>query len=714
MSTSMAKAGVFGLGVLAVWACGQGSPAAPKVAARQSHSGPITVSSDGSLLYVAHPDADTVSAIDPVTRAIVFETLLGTAPPAQQTDAMPPVPNGAYYPNVMPRGLALDPTGATLYVTGERSSIVYALDAATGTKKAASTPVCSEPVGILVDEAGDNLFVACSNDDEIAELRTSDLSVVSTVACPRKPFALAWENDGTTLLATHLLGSGTTPTPPGTPPMKTVSDDGGQTGISVFTTAPLALTTSWPIPDVPLCTTGAACLGQSQSDPRVPNGLPRAIYDAVMRPGTDELWVVHAMLASKTPEPTLDFQTTVFPCVSILDSEGDRTALLTVSVADGGPSEGGPGVGGAFGDVVSGPQSITFSPDGRFAFVVDANSEDVLVIDATQQAEAAIVRPLPGHWPVGAVWSPDGKLYVTERNTEDLAVIDVTESKAGADVDASVGSVVSAVVESATIPTLAHDPMPALYRTGQQVFNSANINDMPITQNFWASCASCHIEQRTDAITWQFLTGPRDTPSNAGGMIGTGFLMHTADRRQVSDYWRTIDEEQGGDFSMNAEQAPLLDALEAYVDHAIPVPTPPTTDSNLVTLGKNVFDQAACPTCHRGPWKTDSGCMNPTLDLAGPEVTVCTPGGVLVHEVGTCNTGDLPLPDMNGDPRAACMFDTPALRGLWDSAPYMHDGSAATLDDAVGIMLTAAAKVGGKTDISPSERQALVEYLKSL
>jgi cytochrome c peroxidase len=69
---------------------------------------------------------------------------------------------------------------------------------------------------------------------------------------------------------------------------------------------------------------------------------------------------------------------------------------------------------------------------------------------------------------------------------------------------------------------------------------------------------------------------------------------------------------------------------------------------------------------------------------------------------------------MNGDSRAACLFATPFLEGLWDSAPYMHDGSAATLDDAVSIMLVAAAKAGGNTDISASERQALVEYLKSL
>jgi cytochrome c peroxidase len=69
---------------------------------------------------------------------------------------------------------------------------------------------------------------------------------------------------------------------------------------------------------------------------------------------------------------------------------------------------------------------------------------------------------------------------------------------------------------------------------------------------------------------------------------------------------------------------------------------------------------------------------------------------------------------MNEDKRAACLFDTPALRGLWDSAPYMHDGDALTLYDAIGIMLPAAAKLGGMANLSASDKQALVEYLKSL
>ncbi len=90
--------------------------------------------------------------------------------------------------------------------------------------------------------------------------------------------------------------------------------------------------------------------------------------------------------------------------------------------------------------------------------------------------------------------------------------------------------------------------MPAQLRLGQKLFYSANSDDVPLTQNHWVACATCHLEGRSDAVTWHFAQGPRDTPSNAGGLLDTGFLFRTADRTQVQDYWKTINVEQGGHF----------------------------------------------------------------------------------------------------------------------------------------------------------------------
>jgi YVTN family beta-propeller protein len=659
---------------------GGGSDAGGSAAvAVQSHSASLVVNAAGTQLHVVHPDADSVSTLDLGTRQIVHEVMLGTAPPAADS-------TGRYTPAIAPRALALDSSGRTLYVTGQRAGSVYAIDVSSGTVTR-SAAVCSEPIGILISADNANLFVACAQDDEVVELAAADLSVVASVPCPRKPWALAWGSDGATLLATHLLGP----------------------GVTAFATRPLALTATYPLAD-----------GPAGADPTEPHGPVRGIYDAAVRPGTSELWVAHIMLGIDTPQPTLDFQRTVFPAISLLDPTGQQLTRLSVAT--------NPGDGQAFGDVVSGPHALAFSADGSLAFMADTDSEDVLVIDAAARVEAQIARPLPGHMPEAIVWTAGaadggasaGEIFVQERNSEDIAAFVVNRTAAG----------VTLTADGAPFASLKTDPMPATLRLGQQLFFSANSDQYPLTQNHWVACASCHLEGRSDAVTWKFTQGPRDTPTNAGGLLDTGFLFRTADRTQVQDYWKTINVEQGGHFSItDPSQKTLLDALAAFVNQALPAPVPPSTDeahtmtgaalTALRAQGATVFQQVGCATCHSGPAKTDSGAGNPSLDLTGPVVATTTAGGVLLHDVGTCvTTGDFPdvdHTDIDGDARAACAFDTPALRGLTDSAPYLHDGSAVTLEAVLPVMLQATVPTGQTPPtLSGSDLKALVEYLRSL
>lgn len=655
----MKRLAAFPLALACVASC-SGSTSTPT--SQQVHSSAIATSPDGAHLYVVHPDADSISIVGRTSRAVEHEVLLASNAPAQDPTSK------RFDPAVSPRALALDSHGSTVFVTGERSGRLYAIDAGSGSVKG-SVAVCSEPIGVVVSHDDAHVFVACSQDDEIVEVAAGALTIEGSVACPRKPWSLAWGADGVTLFATHLLGP----------------------GVSVLATQPLALTTTWTLASGP---------PSSDGDPTEPHGEVRGIYDAVMRPGTTELWVAHLMLGTDTPEPTLDFQSTVFPALSVLGSDGAQLARLSVAV--------NPGDGGALGDVVSGPRGITFSDDGRFAFVVDADSEDVLVIDAVNRVEATIVRPLPGHLPEGVVWDR-GELYVQERNSEDIAAFQVSAADGG----------LSIVADGPAFKSLAADPMPTELRLGQKLFYSANSDDVPMTQNHWVSCATCHLEGRSSGVTWKVVEGPRDAPSNGGGMLGTGFLFRTADRSRVQDYWQTIDQEQGGHFTPYDQSEPsqkaLLDALADYVNYAIPVPVPPTpTDPAEVALGEQLFNdttKTACTCCHSGPNRTDSGEGNPTLDLSGP---------ILLHDVGTCVTGgpwpDVTHDDIDGQPRAACAFDTPALRGLSDSAPYLHDGSAATLDEVIPIMLQATAPscTTPRSALAASDRQALAQYLRSL
>ena len=612
------------------------------------HSSSLAVTSDGHALFVVNPDADSVSLIDLDARTLTAEIALAPAPVADPT-------TGAFTPSVMPRALALAPDGRTVWVTGERSGLVYAVDVASRAVRG-SVAVGSEPVGIVATD--DALFVGCASDATVVRVDPKTLTVAAQVAVAPKPWALALAADGKTLWATHLTGA----------------------AVSVIDPASLTVSSVIAIPDV-----------APRGDRRLAHGQPRGLYDVLPRPGTSELWLAHELLGTDTSQPSLDFESTAFPALSILANGGVATTLST-DAADV------PGVNGAFTDVVSGPHAFVFTADGAFALVVDSNSEDVFAVDSARRAEAELLRPLPGHQPEGIALSPDGALaYVDERNTGDILVVDVALHDPG----------ISLIVDGAPIPRMAHDPMPAQLRLGQHLFYSANSDEYPVTKNHWISCATCHMEGRSDAVTWKFAQGPRDTPSNAGGTLGTGFLFRTADRNRVQDYWHTINVEQGGSFvdpSVDATQEPLLDAIAAYVNLAIPPPVAPKTDPSLVAAGAAVFNRAdvGCATCHTGPRFTDSGAGNALLDLAGT---------VLLHAVGTCNMGDWPdvaHQDVDGDPRDACNFDTPSLNGVADSAPYLHDGSAATLGDAVDAHVPAAAA------LSDADRAGLLEYLRSL
>jgi cytochrome c peroxidase len=74
------------------------------------------------------------------------------------------------------------------------------------------------------------------------------------------------------------------------------------------------------------------------------------------------------------------------------------------------------------------------------------------------------------------------------------------------------------------------------------------------------------------------------------------------------------------------------------------------------------------------------------------------------HDVGT---GDGP-----GE-RLGPAFDTPSLRGLWDSAPYLHDGSAPTLRDVLTTR-NAGDRHGTTSTLTPQQIDDLVAYLRSL
>jgi mono/diheme cytochrome c family protein len=135
-----------------------------------------------------------------------------------------------------------------------------------------------------------------------------------------------------------------------------------------------------------------------------------------------------------------------------------------------------------------------------------------------------------------------------------------------------------------------------------------------------------------------------------------------------------------------------LPALQAY-QLTLAAPTPPvgSFDPAAAQRGKVVFEGAGtCATCHSGPEFTDAN-----IRLHSP--------GVVVSE-----------PEPNGAPSwasrsATKQYRTAPLRGLWQHAPYFHNGTAPTLEAVVQTYNTRKFLGLSNSDISD-----LVEYLKSL
>ena len=128
-----------------------------------------------------------------------------------------------------------------------------------------------------------------------------------------------------------------------------------------------------------------------------------------------------------------------------------------------------------------------------------------------------------------------------------------------------------------------------------------------------------------------------------------------------------------------------LKAVEAYIRSLEPIASPWLVDGKLsakAKRGKVIFEDEKnkCSLCHPGPLYTTLEAYN------------------VGTRVDTDRTG---------------LFDTPTLVELWQGAPYLHHGRAATLCEVL-TKFNPGDKHGRTSHLSPDDIDALIEYLKSL
>jgi cytochrome c peroxidase len=119
--------------------------------------------------------------------------------------------------------------------------------------------------------------------------------------------------------------------------------------------------------------------------------------------------------------------------------------------------------------------------------------------------------------------------------------------------------------------------------------------------------------------------------------------------------------------------------------------------------GYRVFQKARCTLCHVPPLYTDADFHNVGVGYDKPEAE-----------------RDHGRMDATKDPKDDGKFKTPTLRDIAKTAPYFHDGSVASLSDAVDFMLKGGIKNPNRDEklkpnrLSARDRKALQAFLESL
>ena len=276
-----------------------------------------------------------------------------------------------------------------------------------------------------------------------------------------------------------------------------------------------------------------------------------------------------------------------------------------------------------------------------------------------------------GGRPTEIAFGPDGKtLYVANYLANSVQVVDAGSAK------------LSRTIE------LGGPDAPSLARRGEALFHDAYRS-----LNNWYSCNTCHSDGHTNGLDFDTLNDGWQDNSNTHlrsrkkvptlrGVASTGpWTWHGWQENLDDAMIESFTKSMQGKRPDKGE----VEALVAYLT-TLEFPRNPNREPDggltpAARRGEVVFRsrKANCASCHSGPEFTDGKR----------------------HDLGLNERGDV----YKG-------HNPPSLRGAYDKDPYLHDGRAGTLREALAGD-HAPETVGGEP-ISESELDDLIAYLKSL
>ena len=190
-----------------------------------------------------------------------------------------------------------------------------------------------------------------------------------------------------------------------------------------------------------------------------------------------------------------------------------------------------------------------------------------------------------------------------------------------------------------------------------------------------------------------------------------GFIPGTRDFRTLPDPSKLL---------RNSDEQ--LYALSLYIYWLKPPPNPNKWD-RFAARGQKVFEREGCDSCHTPPLYTN----NKLVAVDGFEVPE---EHRQIYDILWSSVGTDPQLALQTR-RGTGYYKVPSLRGVWYRGPFEHNGSVATLEDWFdarrlkddyvptgfkGADVTNRAVKGHRfgLGLSPSDRQALISFLKTL
>jgi YVTN family beta-propeller protein len=377
---------------------------------------------------------------------------------------------------------------------------------------------------------------------------------------------------------------------------------------------------------------------------RLPDGST-GVRDLCLSPDGRYLYVTHLLARYQLPASQIERGWIQTNALSVIDA--GKMRLLSAVLLD---------------DITLGaanPWGVACTQDGKYLCVAHAGTHELSVIDraalhrkleeAGRGARVSDVSsstgdvvndltfltglrtraPLPGNGPRGLAVA-GAAVYAAEYFSESLAVVDLGPSGRPE---------VRSVKLGPSLPLSAE-------RRGEILFHDAQY-----CYQKWLSCASCHPnEGRPDGLNWDLMLDGVGNPKNTKSLL----LAHQTPPTTITGTRPNAEVSVRAGFrhiQFTERQEADAASVDAYLKSLQPLPSPYLDrgqPSAAAGRGRKVFEDAGCGLCHAGPHYTN----------------------LRQYSVGTGR----------GQEKGRA-YDVPTLIEVWRTAPYLHDGRAATLQD---------------------------------